>query len=483
MSLMLNNIDDLKLRKGSGINLAGEGWKTGVGSTLIGLGGLETYGYAKSGGIADIAAGIIGGSILAGIGGLLIASDKKKGRGMSGGMMMKRKNSIFDKHFKQAMIKNIKKYRAGGAIKGKDIENFMQKHKDKKIHIRDIFGPKWKSKGKILYNAIVKHSGGGIFSKIGKLTKTVVNKSRKKLKQFVEGKTKFKPSTLANVLAGAVSAAGMASSVIPGVDLISVPTAIGVSTGLKVTGQALKLSGRGMYNQMGKKGGRIMPAQCYKSKTNEDWEKCFVESQKQEKQREIAANLARMRGRGIMKQMKTPISEQKNTMMLDLYKPKKKMKKMKGGQLEDLIELTPTEELIANIGDAALIASALGITAAAAHKLIKYVKSKRGGALKLAGMGKKKKKKMPKFNRKAMPSNLTMDEESPMTPKGMKIPPGVTYTSGGKIKRDRYSVYYGFYKKTSGGLTKDDFIKKGNKIVSKRKSMMGKKIAEANFKK
>ena len=80
--------------------------------------------------------------------------------------------------------------------------------------------------------------------------------------------------------------------------------------------------------------------------------------------------------------------------------------------------------------------------------IIQLKKSKKGGALNLVGMGEMK---------------------------GKQLPPGVSFTSSGKIKKDRYSVYYGYYKKTSGGLTKDDFIKKGNKIVSKRKSMINNK--------
>lgn len=436
-------------KKGMGINLAGEGWKTGVGSTLIGLGGLETYGYAKSGGIADIAAGIIGGSILAGIGGLLIASDKKKkGKGMSGGLMIiarsptiRMRGKIFDKHFKNTLLKKLKKYKSGGGpgITNRSIKNYLETHRDTKIHIRDIFGKDWKRKGKILMKAINKQSGGNIFSKIGHVAKSVVTKSKRKLQQFVEGKTKFKPSDLANVLATAVGIAGIASSVIPGVDLISVPAATAASSGLKLTGAALKLSGRGKM-----KGGRIMPSECYNVKNSDEWEKCYLEQEEKKRQKQIGFNLRRLRGRG-----------------------------MYGGQLEDLIELTPTEEIVSKLGDAALIAGALGISVAAGRKLMQYFKKKKkGGALKLAGMGKKRHKMMSES-----------DMESPsMAGKTTKnLPPGVSYTSTGKVKKDRYSVYYGYYKKTSGGLTKDDFIKKGNKIVSKRKSMMGKKIAEKNF--
>ena len=48
----------------------------------------------------------------------------------------------------------------------------------------------------------------------------------------------------------------------------------------------------------------------------------------------------------------------------------------------------------------------------------------------------------------------------------------------GKIKRDRYAVFYGYYPSTKSGLSKKDFILRGKKVVSKRKSEMGKKMKQ-----
>ncbi|MCP4342548.1 MAG: hypothetical protein GY799_27630, partial [Desulfobulbaceae bacterium] len=61
---------------------------------------------------------------------------------------------------------------------------------------------------------------------------------------------------------------------------------------------------------------------------------------------------------------------------------------------------------------------------------------------------------------------------------GVKGQPGISYTATGKIKRDRYSVYYGYYPSTSGGLRKEDFLKKGRKIISKKKHEAGLKAAK-----
>ncbi|MCP4393328.1 MAG: hypothetical protein GY804_03530, partial [Alphaproteobacteria bacterium] len=56
--------------------------------------------------------------------------------------------------------------------------------------------------------------------------------------------------------------------------------------------------------------------------------------------------------------------------------------------------------------------------------------------------------------------------------------PGITYSATGKMKRDRYSVYYGHYPSTYGGLRKEDFLKKGRKIISKKKHEAGLKAAK-----
>lgn len=103
--------------------------------------------------------------------------------------------------------------------------------------------------GKFNLGKSIKHG----LAAIGKETKVVYAKAKRirdksidKLKDFAAGKTKFKPSQLASYLAGATSLAGAATALIPGVDLISVPTAAGVSAGLSGLSTILKTSGRGV---------------------------------------------------------------------------------------------------------------------------------------------------------------------------------------------------------------------------------------------
>lgn len=268
-------------KHGQGLKLSGQGWRTGLGSTLVTLGGLGAAGNLDTKPVE----GLLGGAVLGGIGGWLIHSDKKKkGKGMvgSGQKIFKQKMIAHLKDILQKAPHHVGKgYSGSGKIKKitkKDIEKFIQSHQHKPIHIKDIFGSQWKSKGKHLIDIIQKtHSqqeGGNIFSDIGHTFKKgfeAVGKTAKKvyhgakhvrdqafheLKRFANGKTKFKPSQLANYLAAGVGALGTASAFIPGVDLISVPAASAAALGLKSAGLALKTSGRGFedlidYSELG----------------------------------------------------------------------------------------------------------------------------------------------------------------------------------------------------------------------------------------
>lgn len=84
------------------------------------------------------------------------------------------------------------------------------------------------------------------------------------------------------------------------------------------------------------------------------------------------------------------------------------------------------------------------------------------------------KKLRTKRARKSKKSKKMMMNKPSSIPKiSGKTPPGVCYTKSGKIKKDRYSVWYGYHNMTKGGLKKSDFIKKGNKIISKKKHEQG----------
>lgn len=57
-----------------------------------------------------------------------------------------------------------------------------------------------------------------------------------------------------------------------------------------------------------------------------------------------------------------------------------------------------------------------------------------------------------------------------------QLPHGVSMLGSGKIKKDRYSVYYGYYPKTASGLKKCDLMLKGKKVISRKKSEIGKRL-------
>ncbi|MCP4337737.1 MAG: hypothetical protein GY799_02355 [Desulfobulbaceae bacterium] len=340
--------------QGSGIKLAGEGWKTGLGGTLAGLGILGGAGNIGT----STVEGLIGGAILTGIGASLIYSDKKKKQKGSG---------TFDDEFYKAIKQGIKKNQIGSGkrLTKKQIKAFVMENKDKPIHIKDIVGTDWKEKGKeLIYwlNQKPKQQGQGIFGDIGRAfkkgTKAAAKFGRKattELKKFAAGKTKLKPSHLLDIAAGVVGVTGAASAFIPGVDLISVPVAAAASLGLKSVAHLARTSGRGLS---------------------------------------VAGSGVRLAGSG----------------------------------------------------------------------------------LSVAGAGKRKKGGPYRTNPGTYPKMKGRG------PKQKAAEPGLTYLPSGKLKRDRYSVFYGYYPSTYGGLRKSDFLKKGRKIISKKKSLAG-KAAAARFNK
>lgn len=285
------------MQRGSALRLAGQGTKSKIGKTLIALGSLGALGNLETKPVE----GILGGVLLGSIGAALVAGDKQKGSG------------IIDKQIKAALRK-VDRYKRGQSGTGnnqlstRDIKEIVKKYKDKPISVQNLFGDDWKEHGKTLLRAMKSSKSQKGRGLIGKAKKYALNK----LNKFVTGKTKIKPSDLMNVTAGLVGLTGAASSLIPGINLISVPAAGAVSLGLR-----------------------------------------------------SAASLAKMKGLGVS----------------------------------------------------------------------------------LAGSG--------------------------------DLPPGVSYTKTGKIKRDRYSVFYGFHKKTKSGLTKEAFFLDGRKVKSKAKRAQG--LASVKF--
>ena len=573
----------------------GEGVKSGIGGTLIGLG---TIGAASNIGGDKLIEGLIGGAILSGIGGLLIASDKKKKQKGKG-------KSPFDKEFVKYFKHIHKQIKQSGSGKGglsiAKIKNIIKENENKEIHIKDILGEDWKQKSKKIIQELNKQSGSGIKD----LAIKAKDAAKRKFKQFLAGKTKVKPSTLLDIAAGAVGIAGAASGLIAGVDIISVPAASAAALGLKSAAHLARMQGRGidipaklksfilahkdltkkiinMNKQSGSGLGTVaafakalgvgisLAQTAYKlykfiqqnpelvskilsmigmTGSGCDCEKkqsgsgkgykyryknflCSCEYDKKEKKQEgqegqglklagqgvYSKKMFRkigktMAGKGQIGGMSPEMMEQilkigepiaiaaalgitigaakilyegavglKKAIRYnymhdyDVYKDKKQ----KGKGFEQFMDIS--ELGIEGMKDPALIpqaieklaqasgplmskgaiGAALGITGAAlisAYALYKKLKKQKGKGLKLAGQGVK-----------LAGQGVYLA--------GQGLPYGVETTAKGKIKKNRYSVYHGFHKKTAGGLTKDDLVLRGKKVLSKKKIEQGKKALQ-----
>jgi hypothetical protein len=127
----------------------------------------------------------------------------------------------------------------------KDVLNKILKY-DKPVHIDELI--KNKHKINMISKALDNHLqqiGSGFFDNIASKLKNLSKKASHELKRFVDGKTKLKPSKLLNYISGGVATVGALSAVIPGVDLISVPTASAISLGLHGLSKIAETSGRG----------------------------------------------------------------------------------------------------------------------------------------------------------------------------------------------------------------------------------------------
>lgn len=132
---------------------------------------------------------------------------------------------------------------------------FIKKHENTPIHVSDLFGKQWKSKSQKILKLLgeTHQEGGNIFKDIGHGFKkglstigSVAKKAVHETGRFLNGETKFKPSKLLSYMSGAVGVLGAASAFIPGIDLISVPTAGAISAGLSGLSTISRTSGRGI---------------------------------------------------------------------------------------------------------------------------------------------------------------------------------------------------------------------------------------------
>lgn len=260
----------------------GQGWKTAVGSVLVGMGGISGADALHR---MDHEAAI-GAATFAGIGSYLIYKDKqqkkkKKGKGMHGYGMLKpgALESFVHDHIHKILKKQPHLHFGGRGLslaggKSRSItkahaKQYLERHKDRKLTVQDAFGPNWKQKAKKVLEAIEyarqksDQEGGNIFKDIGKAGRKAVHKIKnasktiyktaKKVrddayhgvKKFLQGKTSYKPSDLVRHLGYAVQGLGAISTALDA-GIISMPVSSAINAGLQVGSKLLAESGRGL---------------------------------------------------------------------------------------------------------------------------------------------------------------------------------------------------------------------------------------------
>ncbi len=522
-----------------------------------------------------------------------------------GNHMMSNKPQSLNNHIIRNLHSKLKKtpatvlggYRIGKRLRAHEAASIFGKHRDQQIHVRDIWGEahnkysqqllhlvdqarqSFKRHNPLIQGTLTKGSGmsGGKIN-----VKGFAMKALHKLKDFANGKTKFKPHELANYMAGAVGIAGSISAAIPGVDLISVPTAAAVSAGLKTAGTMLKMSGRGPHGVVdtmryppgeGVAGvvdtPRIPPPRGRKPKARDAPNpKLAKPTMPKPRKPQLAKPKIPKAPKPkvpkipeVYKQKQAPEQKNKGTSGLSGI-PKAIMKyirahpqatmkiakyvlslikklKGKGNNELELAGKGVGKQILTTIGLAGsavvgaiamykyMLANPSFTSKVASEGALDLVKKQLGGGIYLAGQGvnlaggcksgsgctkgsgvnlagshKKcqcgtgyKDKKFPKNVKvlpgvkipkvsKKMAANITAQLDKKFeksTGKGIylagqgELPHGVTRLKNGKIKKSRYSVFHGYHKKTSGGLTKDAFFLRGKKVISKKQSARAKK--------
>ena len=305
-----------------------------------------------------------------------------------------------------------------------------------------MFPKTWKAKGKKLMAAL-KHAvaqqqkGSGIFSKIGKFAKKAISAPMHEMREFAAGRTKFKPSQYMNIAGTILNIEGKIGSAvgIPGASILGSIA----DTALKKYGKKLKSEGRGTALAGGAGAvlaGGAMPLHI----------KNFMN-----KHKALAKKIAMI------------------------------AKKGKGYQ-------EGSGKLSRLLATAGLVGTAVGATALAGYK---YLLDNPQVAAKIAAKGVKQ-GLMASMGSGYGPHGSCSGgahyggrhekwEGKYMAPEDWKggrhesLPYGVVM-KGGRVKKDRYSVWHGYYPKTSSGLMKKDFFLRGKKVLSMKKSQMGKKM-------
>jgi len=360
---------------------------------------------------ADPVSGIIGGAILGSIGGLLM-----KGSGYN------RKKNPFDIHFRLQMERALARQQMGsGKLKNARLKVMMKQVKNKPIGIRDIFGKHWKKKGQILIKAIKDahraQKGGNIFGDIGKLAK----KGYKGLKSVRDKSIK----KLEQFVAG--------------------KTKFKPSTLLNVASGAVGLLGAASA---------FIPGIDLISVPAASAAALGLKS---------GAHLLKTSGRGLK------LAGQGRIKSIPVKHRKYLLKYPKVAQSIATIAHSGSGLKLAGSGKASRFAAALGIAGTSAglgaYAMYQWMLAHPADAAKIAAQG------------TASLASKWLSGQGTTLAGGAeeKMPKGISYLPSGKIKRDRVSVYYGFYKKTSSGLTKAAFLKKGDKIISKKRQALGRR--------
>ncbi len=367
--------------------------------SLLGLGGINTQGstYENLSSLVGSAIGALGSFAIK------KAGDKKKGSG---------KSKIGEHH--KTMVHDIMK-------NDKSIHVDELKYSEEKK--QDLAEKLESHKGKI-------QSGSGLFDNLKKAAKKFAHKASHELKLFVEGKKKLKPSQLLNYIAASVGLMGSTSALIPGVNLLAVPTAAAISLGLKSVATAAKTSGRG--KKYPKEGGSLNPAGSGKLK-------------KLAKSSTVISGLSGLALLGAVAFKSWLMNNQAQLAHVALMASKDFIGLGKGKmpkKVKKFIEENPEEALI----------------------IARDVKQ--GSGLKLAGQGLKLAGQGREDYRHCTPyPKCVVDEYKEKLKRGKVQNRDIVY----KGKEGQY--------KTSGGLYKCDLmIGKGGKVISKKKHAMGKKL-------
>lgn len=269
--------------------------------------------------------------------------------------------------------------------------------------------------------------GGGGKRKFWKGVKKISKKGLRLAMKFVAGKTKFKPSDLAALVKTGFDIASVASIVDPRLKAIAPVLKVG-STVAGVAQKELKKSGRGgavLYGSGDYSGEGILPKRFQK----------WIHKNTREAKKVIAF-------------------------------VKKHKKAIIAGTMA-----------VAGLGGAVAVALAKHLASKPAS--VKHAVDIASAVSSVAGIPPpqplKREKRKP-VKDKPVPTGVhgVVDTPGEGALDRKKMPYGVTMMGNGRVKKDRYSVFYGYHKKTSSGLTKSDFMKKGKKIISKKRHQRGK---------